>query len=230
MLLVQLAVWLLATHLYARFAVVMLIPLALLAARSVDDGLRSLRRTAVATLLVAGSVVNIAFASQLHIQESPGGAPASLMYEGKVSGFEYLGLVNHDLPQDARIFLVGEARGFYFQREIDYCVAFNRNPFFELLLAEDSAHDVLTWLREHGYTHVLVHWGEIERMAASYGLSPEIDPVDIRTWFDRLADAGLMRVHAWPHPRKQTRFVDLYEVPHETNLEAPGPHRRHPPP
>ncbi len=222
MLLVQLAVWLLATHLYARFAVVMLIPLALLAARSVDNGLRSLRRTIVVTLLVAGSVVNIAFASQLHIQESQGGAPASLMYEGKVSGFEYLGLVNHDLPPNARILLVGEARGFYFQREIDYCVAFNRNPFFELLLAEDSAHDVLAWLREQGYTHVLVHWGEIGRVAASYGLSPEIDQLEIWTWFDRLANAGLIRIHGWPPPGKHFRFVDLYEVPHEHGGARPA--------
>jgi hypothetical protein len=213
MLAVQLAVWILATHLYARFAVVLLIPLTLLAARALGAARSPLRNATIVVLLAAGSALNAVFAAQLQLADSPGDARASLLYDGKVPGFEYLGVVNRDLPPDARILLVGEARAFYFRREVRYCVVFNHNPFLEQLLGPNSAAGVLAWLRARDFTHVLVHWGEIGRLASSYGFSPAVEPRELAGWFDRLTDAGLKHLYGSPHPTRETRFVDLYEVP-----------------
>ncbi len=228
-LFVQLIVWLLVTHLFARFAVVMLIPLALLCGRSEPQAsacakthrelklaarpARLRRGRIIVLLLVAGCVWNFVFAVRLCRQELPGDAPASIIYDGRIDGLEYFHVVNHELPQDAKILLVGDAKAFYFQRDVDYCVTFNRNPFFEAVLAADTVQDLLNWLHESGYTHVLVDWSEVRRLASTYGFSPAIDPARLAAMFDALADAGMSRIHTFPDRRTGGRHVELYAVP-----------------
>ena len=207
-LVAQLGVWLFATHLYARFAVVMLVPLALLAGRALPDSSSGLRRRVVVTLLIAGGVWNLGFAATLHAEESPGGAPAALMYEGAVPGYEYFGLVNNKLPDNARILLVGDARPFYFQRDVDYCVVFNRNPFVETIRAAGSDREIVDWLRARGYTHVLVNWSEVRRLSRTYGFAPEITP----ELFDRLSRYGLTLSSDVQPSRDRGRYVELYNV------------------
>ena len=209
----QLAVWLSATHLFARFAVVLLIPLALLCGRGLLGVGRVARGRIIAAALLAGSGWNFAFAALLHKHESPGGAPASLIYEGRLGGYEYFAVVNHELPLDAKILLVGDSRAFYFKRQVDYCVAFNRNPFFEAVRTIATAQELLNWLRDQDYTHVLVNWSEIGRLASTYGFSPAVSPEQLEQTFDRLSTAGLSRIRTFPHPQKDRRYVELYEIP-----------------
>jgi hypothetical protein len=213
LLITQLGIWLFATHLFARFAVVLLIPLALLCGRAVTGADGKVRLYAIAAALVVGCAWNFAFAERLHKEESPGGAPASLIYDGEIPGFEYFQAVNHELPKDARILLVGDAKAFYFQRDVDYCVTFNRNPFFVAARTADSAGELLHWLGERGYSHVLVNWSEVGRLSETYGFSPDTDLQTLEDVFDALATAGLSRIRAFPHPRTGNRYVDLYEVP-----------------
>ncbi len=204
----QCLIWLSATHLYARFAIVLLIPLALLAGRAAEAPKSATRWHWMVGLLLAGSAWNLVHAAKLHREEAFPAAPASWFYDGLVPGYEYLGAVNRDLPAQAKILLVGEARAFYFRRKVDYGVVFNRNPFVETVQASSQAEEVLRWLRGNGYTHVLVHWGEIERLSATYGFAPEITPER----FARLAEAGLRRWRAFPHPRDARRYVEIYAV------------------
>lgn len=209
----QVAIWLFATHLFARFAVVLLIPLGLLCGRAVCGSSSRLRQSLCLAVLGAGAAWNLAFAWQLHRAESPAGAPASLIYEGNVPAFAYLGYVNQKLPSDAKILLVGEARAFYFQRDVDYCVAFNRNPFFVAARAAKSPADLLRWLRARGYTHVLVNWSEIDRIASTYGFSPPMTRDQLTDIFARLSTVGLRRIRSFPHPTSGRPYVDLYEIP-----------------
>lgn len=208
----QLIVWLSATHLFARFAVVMLIPLALLCGLSVTGRQRQAGRRILATVLIAGAGWNLAFAVRLHGQESPGSAPSAMFYDGQLAGYEYLRAVNHDLPDNAKVLLVGDARAFYYQRRVDYCVVFNRNPFFAEATSSKSPRALLAWLRERGYSHVLVHWAEIRRLASTYGFSPPVGEATLLAVFDRLEEAGLERIRSYPAQHSGDRYVDLYAL------------------
>ncbi|UCC31127.1 MAG: hypothetical protein JSU86_02395, partial [Phycisphaerales bacterium] len=127
--------------------------------------------------------------------------------------YEYFSVVNHELPLDARILMVGDSRAFYFKRQVDYCVAFNRNPFFEAVRTAATGRNLLNRLRDEGYTHILVNWSEIGRLASTYGFSPAVSPEQLEQTFDRLSAAGLSRLRAFPHPQKDKRYVELYEIP-----------------
>ncbi len=208
----QLACWLFATHLFARFAVVLLIPLALLAGRSALVTKQMARQTALVVVLVLGGIWNAAFALKLNVREGAAGAPASLMYEGRLPEYAYLQTVNRELPVDANILLVGDAKAFYFQRRVDYCTAFNRSPFLEMVKGGGSPEEVAAWLRGRGYSYVLVNWSELKRLASTYGFSPSMDLERIESLFDQLHFAGVRRTQVYSHPSAQGRYVELYEV------------------
>jgi len=207
-LVIQILVWLSATHLYARFAVPFLIPLSILAGRAISNGAG--RRFWIAGgVILAGAGWNFAFAARLHARESPVGAPASLIYDGKLPGLEYLAVVNQELPANANILVIGDAKAFYYQRKVDYCVVFNRNPFIEAVEGAGNAHDVVQWLRQKGFTHVLVHWNEITRLKRTYGFSPQITP----ELFDDMTAVGLQRMRDFRHTNVSGRWVELYAMP-----------------
>jgi len=206
--LMQLLGWTMVTHLYARFAAVLLIPLVLLAARAVTAFCA--RPAIFVPLAVTVAAWNFAFVVDLHRQESDPGAPETLISEGILPGFEYYEVVNRQLPAPARILLVGEARAYYFEREVDCRVVFNAQPFAEVVKAAKNDDEILAWLRDRGFTHVLVHWSEIQRLAGTYGFPGEIT----LALFERLERAGLSPVRFFPHPlRSGERYVDLWAVP-----------------
>jgi len=207
-LVVQALVWLLATHLYARFTVAFLIPLSILAGRAIVNGAG--RRVWIAGgVLLVGTGWNLAFAARLHAREAPGGAPASLIYDGTLPGLEYFAVINHELPATAKVLLIGDAKAFYYQRQVDYSVAFNRSSFVEAVENTNNPSDIMAWLLKRGYTHVLVHWNEITRLSRTYGFSSQVTP----QLFDRLTAVGLQRIRELRHPDVSGRWVDLYEIP-----------------
>jgi hypothetical protein len=214
MLVIQVLFWLFATHLYARFTVSFLIPLSILAGRAVLAGRIRHRMWIAGSVLLTGGAWNFAFAAKLHDREAPGGAPASLIYDGTIPGLEYFAVINHELPANAKVLVVGDAKAFYFQRKVDYCVAFNRSSFVEIVEGASNANDIMRWLRERGYTHVIVHWNEIARLTRTYGFSPLVTP----QLFDRLAAAGLRRLREFRHPDVSGRWVELYEVPFDKGV------------
>ena len=121
---IQTGVWLFATHLYARFAVPLLIPLTLLAGRCVVGAPSANRWRCVVGVLALGGAWNFAHALNLHRAEAVYGVPSSLFYRGFVPGYEYLGLINERLPAGAKVLLVGDARAFYVRCAADYHVVF----------------------------------------------------------------------------------------------------------
>ena len=206
----QVLVWLFATHLYARFAVPMLIPLIILTSAAVDRSVAVLRGQRapgfvvgglVAYLVIIGLGWNLGFIGRLYHTHLPlkGGSVQiegipEYFVNGMLRGYEFYKVVNtgEAVPLDAKVLLVGEARAFYFQRKVDYCVVFNRNPFVEAVQAADSDQaQIIEWLREQGYTHVLVNWAEVYRLRASrYGFPKAIT----ENLFVRLTKAGLTPV------------------------------------
>jgi hypothetical protein len=210
---VQIGVWLLATHLYARFAAVLIVPLGILVCRAVPLGTRPRRCLLVIFALIASAGWNLTFAVRRHARESAPGAPASFFYNGNVPGFEYLGVVNRELPPDSHLLLLGDARPFYVFRPADYFVAFNRNPFFEELQSGDGPKIALEWLRKNNYTHLLVDWSEVRRIARTYRFSSTISEGDLSGGLHAMTDSGLRLVRSFSHPAMpRMRYVELYEV------------------
>ncbi len=204
---IQVCVWLGWTHLYARFAVPILIPLAVLLARAIGSVSARRARFFIAAIVV-GAAWNLAFEVRMYRREAVGGAMASVFYDGHAPGFEYLAAVNRELPQHARLLMLGDARAFYIQRRVDYTVVFNRNPVVEALQQSPDAASIVDWLRRAGYSHVLIHWAEIERLRRTYGFSERVTP----ELFANLASEGLSLVRDFPHPTTGRRYVELYEV------------------
>ena len=203
---VQVVVWLWMTHLYARFAIPMLMPLAALAGRSV--GATSRRAAVTMGVLVLGAVWNLSFAIRFQKTEGALGVPASWLYEGRERGFEYLGYINNELPETARLLMVGDARAYYVKRLVDYTVVFNANPFVAIVEQAQDGNAVIDWLRRNEYTHVLVHWAEIDRLRRTYGFSNRIT----QELFSELSRTGLSLASAFPHPSGGGAYIDLYEV------------------
>ncbi len=207
LLFAQLTVWLFATHLYARFAVVLLIPLTLLAGSILRETKPIAVRAGVFTLLAIGCLWNGYFSGKLIAHEAIIGAPPSIFYDGQLPGYEYLQVINQDLPTSAKILMVGDAKAYYMRREVDYCVVFNRSDFIETVRSKTDE-GIVDWLRENAYTHVLVNWAEINRLRQSYGFADVITP----TLFDRLSQHGLHVYQAFDHPVDTARYITLYEV------------------
>ena len=208
-LILQVLIWVLATHLFARFAVPMLLPLCALAARGTSRIISTSGRWIVAVSVVIGAAWNFAFAVRLSSSEAPMAAPSTLFASGEVPGFEYLGLINQELPLDAKLLLVGESRPYYIERRVDYCVVFNKSAFADAVRAAKEPSDIVIGLRSLGYTHVLVNWAEIDRLARTYGFPLEITP----RLFDDLSTSGMPLVRSFAHPSQTTRYVELYGVP-----------------
>ncbi len=214
MLAVQIPVWLFFTHLYARFAVPLLVPLfLLLGAIQVDPGWR---RRGVLILLAAGCLCNLFFAGRLYVEHMvPGGKRFNLegvpefFAEGAGLAHEHLEVINRDLPTDACILLLGDARAFYFERRVDYCVVFNRNPFIERVESAEGLAEISDWLEKKNYTHVLVNWAEINRLRSSrYGFSDSIN----HDLFDALTEHDLKLELRFRTPSLKQPFADLYSV------------------
>lgn len=176
LLLAQVLVWLFATHLYARFSVVFLIPLALLCGRAATCEIRTWRNVQIAVLLV-GVTWNLVYASATFQRESPWGLHPSVLT--KVGTY---GIVNNELPANASLLLVGESTALYYDRSVDYHVVFNEQPLAERLSMSDGDRRAMEWMAAQGYTHILVNWFEIARLSRTYGMPAVLN----RETFDRL--------------------------------------------
>lgn len=212
-MLVQLGVWMFATHLYARFAVPLIIPLIPLAAAAMT---LSFARILI-PLLLAGVAFNLAMTYRLydeHVPRTTDGQRFSLegavdiFIEGKMPGFEYIGSMNANVPRDGRVLLVGDARPFYSKVSVDYCVVFNQDRFVEMVETCSSLDEVMVWLRAKGYTHILVHWAEIARLKTTYGFSEWITI----TLFDQLEAQGLELIEFIRYGNTDSPYAVLYRV------------------
>jgi 4-amino-4-deoxy-L-arabinose transferase-like glycosyltransferase len=218
MLLVQVVVWLFATHLYARFAVPLLVPLLVLAGQGVVDARGRLAAPLIA-LILAGAGVNLYYTGRLYAahvyregtrMHTEGGSV--LFTDGGLLNAQHLATINQELPADANILLVGDAKAFYYLREVEYCVVFNRSRFVDAVERSATVEGILDWLRQQGITHVYVDWAEIERLRRSrYGFPNAITP----SLFEQLEDAGLERLENYHigDPARRPPYGTLFAIP-----------------
>jgi hypothetical protein len=92
------------------------------------------------------------------------------------------------LPGDARALLVGEPRGWGFPRRFVAPSQHDPSPLRELLDRERPPTEVCRQLRGDGFTHLVVNWQELARLAPLYPAAPWADDAGRRRW-QRLLEA-----------------------------------------
>ncbi len=190
--------WAALTHMPGRFAVVAVVPLALLFAAGLTAtvqraGTRGGRAAAVLAGLVAvtaGSLGAVALAREYGEHAAWFGKRGVGLDElpGQVAVMAAANPLNA-LPADSCVRLVGEARALYLRPRVQYTVAFSRDPWLESA-ADATPGAAVEWLRSHGVTHVVFSWPEIERLRRTYGFAPGVT----RSWAAALRTAGLRPV------------------------------------
>ena len=75
--------------------------------------------------------------------------------------------VRAELPESAKLLLVGEARTFYCPRPFWGSTVFDDAPLVEVL-RQNSVSLSLDCMRAHGITHILFNWPETRRLAETY--------------------------------------------------------------
>jgi hypothetical protein len=227
-LIVQLVIWGTATHLFARFTVVMLLPLVTLAGRSVEPAKPRWASYLLILALFIGAGLNLYRLGELYYDHTrvvsrPTGRQQAAaetiplnayghtdwFVSGQWPGTRHFGTINN-LPDNSRVMLVGEARTFYIQTPYVYAVVFNRHPLSKMVSRYERPAAIIERLRKENITHILVHWSEMRRLQRTYGFDAEID----RELFDRLTAAGLeVKTHFFLSPAKTNKYATLYEVP-----------------
>lgn len=193
-LLTQLLAWLALTHLQSRFLIPCLLTLAPLAGLGLARVTGPSRHPA-ALAWVFGSACVLMQAGGLWVVWSSqlGGQPASMLlpgpgammgepYSTEVGRASPAAFINHELPPDARVVLVGGATPLYLRADARYATVWDTPPALELI--------------ELGVppgTYVLINSPELARLRESGYLHPDLTPDAIA------ALAGTMTpVRIWP--------------------------------
>ncbi len=217
MLVLQFLAWVGLTHLYARFAVPLIIPLVLLGGRVARDRPSSRHTWTMTTIIVAGVIFNgyhMWGLYQQHFyhegQRLAWEGATEFFTTGQGAGYEHLSVLNDaSFPADAKVLMIGDAKAFYVQPDVDYCVVFNRNPFVTAIRNATSQADIMNWLTSQGYSHVLVNRAEISRLRRSrYGFPDEITP----GMFDSLTPLGLEHIESFATGDPPTWYANLFTV------------------
>ena len=211
MIIIGAVFWMGWTHLVGRFAIVLVVPAAVLAGCCWRLVLGRNARTVVVVLLVVAFnlFVTVGQFTEWPFLESGAFGSTALMTEGIWPGQKHVPRLNSLVSQGHRVLMIGDARRLYLNHGVDYCVVFNRNPFAEAAESR-SAEDLTDWLREQDYSYVYVDWGEMWRLRGSrYGFWPSIN----EGLFARLVQAGLTQDEVFAIEEGSRAYATLFKVP-----------------
>lgn len=225
MIVVGLGAWLLATHLVGRFAIVVVVPCAVLAGLAFQTGLARSWRPALCGLLVCIAAFNLWMTWGFF--SSPGAdfvelkafGLTRLMTEGKFPGSAHVPRLNELTAGGHKTLVVADARRFYLNAGADYCVVFNNSPF-AAAAAERSSGDLIRWLHERDYAYVYVDWNEMRRLRTSrYGFWASLTPERFEQW----VGAGLRPVETFKsRPDAASAYSTLFAVPNDQSRDRRG--------
>ncbi|OYV94178.1 MAG: hypothetical protein B7Z68_07965 [Acidobacteria bacterium 21-70-11] len=89
---------------------------------------------------------------------------------------------SRSLPEAARVLFVGEPRGFGFPRRFVAPSQFDVSPLRAVLERSSGPGEACERLRRQGFTHILVNWGELDRLAGGYPVAPWRNVQGWRRW------------------------------------------------
>ncbi|NIA07358.1 MAG: hypothetical protein GWP14_06955 [Actinobacteria bacterium] len=212
----QLLAWIGFTYMPSRFFIVALVPLCLLAGRSIiliSTG--SLRQWLVMLLLILACAAGPFWSVRTFLQAVRSVSPVGLqdrvgIFLGRdLPGVDYLTYVNTILPPKSRILMVGDAASFYWTLPVRYNTVFNINPLAQQARSGSTPRQIINWLVDEGFTHIYVDFSEISRLAGTYGYPPEITP----GFFLDLQRAGLVDLRRFGSgPSANTPRAIIYRI------------------
>ncbi|MGD8450632.1 MAG: hypothetical protein PVJ57_02340 [Phycisphaerae bacterium] len=216
-LIVTVAAWATLTHMPGRFAVPIIVPLALMLGSIPETGVRGWRRTLLIVLLVCAAGGAVWNGTRLlralgnedahwrrltgaHLRDLVGATEAR-------AAADPINLAIPDAGPTTTVWLVGDAAVFYVQPRCHYTVTFSRDPWLTFAESGATAPECVDWLRSRNVTHVVFSWSEVDRLRDTYGFSPVVTPA----WVEQLEQAGLERVIT----PDTAPSMAVYEVPAE---------------
>ena len=130
----------------------------------------------------------------------------------------------HQLPQGAKILLVGDAKAFYFPPGTLYATAFDTHPLAAMIERGKTPGEIIDALGAMGVTHLWFDWPEIRRLATTYGYPPALSAdlllrpaggqpprLDI---LDAMSAGGLtISRHITPPHKDRPILVTIYALP-----------------
>ena len=117
--------------------------------------------------------------------------------------------INHNLPQDARLLFLYEARTLYIKRPVTLNTVFDRSLLVDIAAAAPDAERIRSRLLTLGYSHVLVNEVELNRLIHTYAPVNVLEETGLRGMFQ---DGG----------SNLTAFEDLYGPYHFDERYAPN--------
>lgn len=83
--------------------------------------------------------------------------------------------INQHLPPESSLFVLGDQRGYYYERRVQISPVFNENPLVTWANESTSAMELKSRIRREGMTHIVVNGAEMQRLATyhSFNFTPE---------------------------------------------------------
>lgn len=197
----QVAFWLFFTHLKSRFLLPTAVPCAALAALGINVVLqRTSMHRALTIMLAAAALAWSCMPLLLFRRERHGtpawaiGAAALLAGDGlereQAEQATGLGLVavflNHLLPADAKVLLIGDATPLYDRADVQYQTTWDRGPLSQAMREfPDDPQAWATALCRAGFTHVLLDAAMLERWQQSNWNDPLLTAQRVITMLER---------------------------------------------
>ncbi len=192
---VQMAFWLLFTHIKSRFMLPMVVP----ASCGIAIGVLRLQQflqfehessSRLSQVLVFGFVAVWCLQPALLYRAQRDGAPsARIGWVGLFSGTDIADdqlhmatgsatvRINRTLPRDARVMLVGDAAPLYYTADVTYTTVWDRGPMSAAIAAHpDEPARWMQTLRKQGFSHVLVSPTMLRLWQESRWRDPLLDP------------------------------------------------------
>jgi hypothetical protein len=114
------------------------------------------------------------------------------------------------LTLGTRLLLVGDATAFNYPRGTLYASAWEMDPLVRIASQTQDPAEIIRRLRaEHGVTHILVNWSEIDRLGATYGWWDTITPDLINALFAAGAVDIPLGADAWYNGRPVVEMLAL---------------------
>ncbi len=201
--------WWLLTHRVERFLVPSLPLLFLLAGVGLHVCKTLIGKPLTVLLALALLWLNTIMIAGPLLGDSRLGVDLAALYPGlpdaiPAANEQHLQFLGKHLQPSDYLLLVGDAAAFHYPVDVQYATAFDALPLTEITenLPRERWREAF---QQRGWTHVLVHWGEVIRLQQSYGYDANVTP----SLFSELIDAGVLKLM---RDDLSMGIVRLYEV------------------
>jgi hypothetical protein len=203
--------WWLLTHRLDRFWLPLLPPLAVLAGLGADWIRARAWSIFLGLILVVSLVANFVYISTaLSGLNEWTGDLVFLRRDIPARLNPPLAAMRRELPDSARVLLVGQAAVFHLDHHVNYNTVFNEETI-ETLAAGKTPEQLYVALRERRWTHIYVDWKEIQRhrQPGGYGFTDFVTPARFAEW----VAAGILE-----RPKKVGFDQELYPIRDPTRV------------